>query len=70
MDRIRKLELESSTLRTRLLQFDEERDDILRSYRGQIAELQGENASLKVRCHGDNDLNTNVITSLTLNAVK
>jgi hypothetical protein len=42
-----KLEVESSTLRTRLVQAEEERNDTLRVYRQQINELQAENSGLK-----------------------
>ena len=48
VDRLRKLELDSTTLRTRLIQADEDREELIRNYRNQLVDLQGENATLRV----------------------
>jgi hypothetical protein len=48
LDRLRKLELDSTTLRTRLIQADEEREELIRNYRSQLVDLQGENATVRV----------------------
>ena len=47
MERMKRLELESAQLRTRILQAEEERAETLGLYRQQIVELQAENGGYK-----------------------